>query len=342
MAFGTFMASPKSGAARKPRKTIPQAPPDPEPVPEEPAVQPQSVSASRIQVLLLGRNMALIQDYLCSMYQNMTEAMNAEGLSFYTQERETIADMVNRKKKLEQFFWEQSSADWVCRTEEPSVKSYGFAISPAGVQGQTMDIVIHCATPDQLPTAWEQMDAVWVLTDGALFDPALDDAYTQYVRSFLSYLSPQQGENYRPVCLICSQIEKFGHFRKSGFQTALPYHVLDTIRSRAVETFGSACVAPEQVQFMPVQVYGGLVFSGLLDGDWPILRIGQNGYYQSYIPELCHIPALYTIRTISKVRQDPILTDGNGRSLSGCIQHHLAVKLGAADWIPDNLGGTEG
>jgi len=82
----------------------------PEPPKEEKMVfHDLNTDSLKINILLFGRTMSVMQEFLCSMSENMSKELHQEGLTYYTTELGSISDIVDRKKKLERFFWESSS-----------------------------------------------------------------------------------------------------------------------------------------------------------------------------------------------------------------------------------------
>ena len=121
-------------------------------------------AASRLHILLLGRNLSILQEFLCSMNENTSEALSGQGLAFYTRELDSISSLIARKKRLEQFCWSFSSADW-------SYPEDGWIWSSAALRrrhlslGQTsmqygFSATVPCSTTPATPF-WKCSGARW-------------------------------------------------------------------------------------------------------------------------------------------------------------------------------------
>lgn len=332
MPFGTFSVT-EINSRPKPVKNIPAQPIAPAP---EDSLMRQSGSGARTQrmkIRLIGRNMALIRDFLCSMERNMSEALQAEGLSFYTWDHDTMMGMVHRKKQLEMFFWENQQRR-VCPAIGDREAVYHFCISYAGNQQQVLELAIHCAAGNAAAAA-DGADAVWLLADGALYqNPA--DPFTAGLAGALSR-AVQSGS--APVCLILSQIEGVGHYPASGIEKDLPSAAIKQILDAAREAMSGAVGEDSSAAMLPVQLYGGLEFDCLDEQGSIVLRRCQSGYFQSYLPQRCHTPLIHTLRAVSHNRDSVLLPSSSGMTLEKALIHHCASKLGDAAWKPDTLGG---
>jgi len=270
------------------------------------------------------------------MNQNMTQALQTEGLAYYTRELKAITDMTAKKKQLEQFFWSFSQDDWVYPEDERGEETYRFSVSPAGNQSSVLELVVHCVTPEAEDLSTDQFDAVWLLTDGLFPEHAGEDAYTGFLREVLRGLA-ESGLD-RPVCLILSQIERLGHFENIGAEARLPREAAERLTRLCREHFLASCGSGIWPVLIPVQVYGGLECVGADANGAPRMRIGQSGFYQSYLPENCQIPGLYTMQAIMTGRQQDFFPDN---SLSQSIQHHYSLRFADAGWRPQVLGREE-
>lgn len=294
------------------------------------------VNSTKLNILLVGRSMGLIQEFLCSMNQNMSQAMQQEGLSYYTRELESIADIVSVKKKLEQFFWFFSADYWTYSPDDESEKIYTFSISPSGNQKMALDLVIHCAVPMQKEhLALEQADACWVLADGPLLDGAEYDVFGQYIREFLN------GMGTKPVCLILSQIEKWGHFSNTNDIAVFPQEAYQKLIEICKKKLMTPNIENQAVAAIPVQIYGGLEYVDADSNGQPRLHISQSGFFQSYIPESCEIPGLYTILAICSRNETDFFASMPGGGLSRIIRRYFVKKFGNADWKPTFLRDKE-
>lgn len=331
MPIGSFIARHKAPVLKS----------KPEPVVHEPApinLPSMDIPATTITEIdhvdigIVARNMSVIQDFLCSMYQNTTEALHREGLAFSTQELGTITEVVGGKKRLEQYFWE-GSKQWICSGDNTSEKRYTFCVSPSGNQTSVLSITLHCAAAPSLPAGWEGMQALWLLTDGKLFaQDARQDAYYDFLRGTLSRGGCKKS-------LILTQIECLGHYSSAGGRLRIPDKERSPILQACAGVFSDACPEGDSVNVFPVQVYGGLEFSGIDQQNSILLITGQNGYYQSYIPQFCHVPLLTTLREISNRMQIPLMTIGTESVLIRSINAHFDHVFRNETWKPDTLGG---
>ena len=333
MAFGTLkvsMRDPKPVREKqKKEKPVPQE--------KEPVHVPVN-GRDRLKILVIGRNMAMIQEFLCAMNENMSEALQTQGLAFYTQELQTISDVVAKKKKLEQFLWSFSKQDWCYSEEDTHEKKYVFSISPSGDQQKAIDLELQCITPDaETNMSWAQTDALWLLSDGALVLQEYD-GFLSYLRDVLAGLPEQSADEKKPICLIQTQIESLGHFSGVAGMSRLPEKVERSITQMCRAQF--VCDAP--VAIIPVQVYGGMEFVGLDDNHMPKLHIGQSGFYQSYIPDNGHVPVLFTLQSICADKQEPVFTGINQTELLKSIRNHFGKKFGNVQWAPYMLNEEEG
>ena len=97
MAFGSFEMEERAPRPKKERvERTKKEHVRPVPPPREEPDPPPASARTRVRVLLFGRNLPLMQEFLCSMNQNMGEALSTQGLAFYTRERETLSDILGK------------------------------------------------------------------------------------------------------------------------------------------------------------------------------------------------------------------------------------------------------
>lgn len=337
MAFGSLLVEDRAPRPKKEKARRRKDPPSPS-VQETVTPEPLAVSHETLHILLVGRNLSIIQEFLCSMNQNMSEALQGQGFAFYTQELDCISDVIAQKKRMEQFCWSFTGEAWTYSACDAAARTYTFSISPSGNQDRALDLELRCITPDfDEHMKWSQTDAVWLLSDGALFF-APDDHFLGYLQDVLRSLPSQNDGGCKPVCLIQSQIEHLGHFDGPGALSVLPDKAAGRIISLCREYFS----ADTPVALIPVQVYGGMECVGMNGSQEPLLRIGQSGFYQSYIPDNCQIPALYTIQSICAKSQCDYFADASEKGLMQGIRSHFAGKFGDPQWQPDLLCREEG
>lgn len=328
MPFGSFTARERNAGKKAPVASAAHATKPVAPVTGKSA----AVITTKLNILLIGRNMEQIREYLCSANTNMTQALHGQGMTYYTRELAAITDVVSRKKKLEQFFWNTDQENWCYQTEQMEAPTYTFSISPSGVQKMVLDLVIRCSVPGQeVDTAGA--DICWILADGMVLDDTLEhDSYRAYIADKLRQFCG--GENASmPVVLLLSQIEKWGHFDSVNGATFFPSAAFAKLMSCCKDRFAACVGKGTTVPVIPVQVYGGLEYRGADANGQPVLQIGQSGYYQSYIPEGCEVPGLYTIVRLCAAGENSL-----GEDLLHAARGHFAVKYANAGWQPVYLG----
>ena len=100
--------------------------------------------------------------------------------------------------------------------------------------------------------------------------------------------------------------------------------------SKYMSSFGNSL--PDAVAVIPVQIYGGLEYKEMDEQGRQLLGRGSTGYYQSYIPENCQIPAVYTLNTIiESTGVDYFVEIGGFRN---AIRSHLTKAKGSNSWTP--------
>lgn len=344
MPFGSFFAETKEPRAvikkERPVKERKEKIPKPEPISPQPMIDEPSVDSIKLHIMLIGRNLSVLQEFLCSMNENMSATLHAEGLSYYTRELDAISDIVTKKKRLEQFFWTFSQNDWECAEDGVYEKTYTFTISPSGNQTKAIDLVMHCITPrSETRSSWDKTDAVWLVTDGLLLDEDRDcDPYLRFVQDTLEHIPQQRTKDSpKPICLILSQIERLGHYQTNGTKVQLPDSMNDQLRKLCDECFASVLRDTMNVAIFPVQTYGGMEYVTVDSKGDPVQRLSQNGFYQSYIPEGCQFPGLYTLQCIADSRGMNFFADEQDGGLVQKVRHICGIKLGDANWKPMRL-----
>lgn len=314
MPIGTFSAELKTSVPK------PQKP--------EPVVQPASTPAQKeLHICLVGRNMSIIQDYLCALYQNASAALQEEGLAFFTTELDTIRAVVSRKNALDMHFWEGNQY-WSCRSEEQGVKTYSFCITPAGHQEQVLRLIIHCSCPSGPAGSVHSCDTVWLLADGVLFDD------TVAADPYMDAIAAQIGTGQHRY-LILSQVERIAYVGgKHAGQYAPDKQQILLDRARA--RFPAANSESSCIRVLPVQVYGGLVYLNRDDTGTPVLGNGNNGYFHSYEPKRCHFPLFHTLLQCLDSNAGPGSLDN---SLTQGILAHFGKNMENPKEYPVNHGG---
>lgn len=169
---------------------------------------------------------------------------------------------------------------------------------------------------------------MWLLCDGALLHSS-SDGFLYELQAVLDEL-PEEGA---VACLIVSQCEQLGRFGGVGGRSELPAAASQELCRLCRERFSTRA----HVAILPVQVYGGLECVGMDEYGLPRLHIGQSGFYQTYIPDNCHIPALYTIQNICERGSSDYFADSEQGGLVRGIHEIYSVKFGSLGWEPEQL-----
>lgn len=332
MPFGTFMAQTRESRTKNDpaAKLVPTKGKSTE-------FHDSNSDSQKLHVLLWGRSASAMVDFLCAMSENTNQELHWDGLTCYTTELETIRCIVSRKKKLERFLAEFNTGDWCCPEEQESTAVYTFSISPSGIQNKRLDLVFHCCvygSESSLPD--EQADAVWYLADGPVLDPGIGyDSYREFLKDELSNLHPAEDGSAKPVCLLLSQIEKQGIFGGTGEQCFLKPSVYGKLINRCRELF--FCNEGVKVALLPVQIYGGLEYAATDANGDPVLRLAENSFCQSYVPEDCQIAGMYTVEQIARLRDTDFFAGSACGGMKKAIRRQFARKKGDFAWMPDML-----
>ncbi len=340
MPLGSFMAQSRDPRPKKDKPIREKKEELPVQIPHE---EPEYVARIRdkdswnIRILVLGRNASSACDFLCSVSENMTKAMHQAGLTYYTTEANTIKNITETKIRLERHFWSFNSEPWQFCTSEESGNTFTFCISPSGNQTKaiTLEFVCFSCESDGEPP-YSQADAVWFLADAPSIDSELVyDKHRAFIQQELSRCLSGSADGTKPVCLLLSQIEKYGHFKSFGEQSVLDTNVRSELLKRCREYFSFA--KGSEVAVIPLQVYGGLEYVGINGNGEPLLTLSRSGYYQSYIPENCQIPCFYTVDRITAAQNIDIFEALPCGGIKRVISRHYAEKTGKNDWHPDML-----
>ncbi len=347
MAFGSFFVTdgsfPKREKKERPAKA-PKAPKEPKPVEEKPAVPAPkwnpATGGMTVSVVLVGRTREILREYICSMKQNMDETLSGGGLSFYTKDYRTITEMVDVKKRLESFFWAAQDAKWTCAGEEDvetEAGSYSFCISPAGKQQVAITLEFTCVPQAALSAGVLQgADHVWILSDV----PGMEaqDGYMAAVKSSVSGLT--SGENGPKVAYLLSHLEHRTHYRGVGADSSMPDAARRKLYGMWKENFtGITGTTAKNTWLYLVQIYGGLQYVGCDEQGHLQLQVGQDGYYQKYLPAGCHLPIYYALESAKKA--GGFLDTADGNVMWTAIQKSFAAYLTNMHWKPASVAEVE-
>lgn len=353
MPFGTFRvyrreAKPvivKEKETKEPLKPKAPDPLRPEPEPDWPeskvVVDYPAGPYAPCRILLAGRNLMELREFLCSMERNMGDVTGEEGLSFYTRELAVMNEVLSRKKKLDMFFWNFSDGDWTFPEEEPASKTYTFTLGPSGDQARAMDLVFRCVTPEAAE-GWTGCDAVWILADAAALEKE-DDPYAKWVREALPRFTAGQEGWPKTVCFLPGQFEHMGCFEGGGKLRLLPDKLGKKLSSLCKERLigGGEPLPRLPAAVIPVQIYGGLAYKGTDERGNPVLHISDSGASQSYIPACCETPLLYTLQVVAGARQAELFADAPCGGLMKVLYRHYGNIFGNPVWKPELLKGGD-
>lgn len=318
-------------------------------------VPPSTLGASavtEIRILLVGRDRGAIGDFLCSLNENASVAFNALGMSYFTRDAASSSAVIETKKQLERFFWDfkadvrylppeqalSAPADPFAHvdpfapvTEE---QSHTFALCPSGNQKNVLSLTFNCLEYGaQLPMEQIHADALWILADGGIMiEEEATDSGVGYVAGLLSSIPPASEQSPAlPVCLLMTSLENKGHYDNGR----LSERIAKAFYKKANDLFAGRAAVP--VALFPLQVYGGLQYFGKDEKNQPILKSVPTGYYQSYIPEGCHLPLIYTLDKTVEARGTDFFTEGGLEGLKKSLRRYYASVLGSKNWTPDLL-----
>lgn len=328
MPFGVFKTTSLMQQKEKKQK--------PEKYKDSGAYTPGTVSNSQISeihIMLVGRTVGILSDFLCSFKENMTSALHDEGFTFFSMDAVLSLMDIDTKKRIENFFWTyKKDATYVSSTEELNA-TCSYSICPSGKQEKLLNLVFHCCQfQNSLSFMDDSINAVWFIADETAADSSVSyDAYRDYLKSAVNNaVQSENSKTAKPVCVLLAQIEKFAHFDKKGQRTYIPTTAEDQLFRNYMSSFGNSL--PDTVAVIPIQIYGGLEYKETDEQGRQLLGRGSTGYYQSYIPENCQIPAVYTLNTIIESTGVDYFLEIGG--LRNAICSHLAKAKGSTSWTP--------
>ncbi len=277
-----------------------------------------------LHITLVGRNMSIILDYLCGLYQNASTALQEEGLAFFTTEFETISAVVSRKNALDMHFWEGGTF-WNCQEQNVTEKDYTFCITPAGKQDQMLRLCFHCSCACAHSAPKEKSDLLWLLADGALYDERVSND------PYLDFAAAQIAAGHVD-CVILSQVEHIAHV--SGKDVG-QYSLMDQNKlfERAQAVFTEGC---SDGLLYPVQMYGGLEYQRMDDDGVPVLGVGSSNHFRSYEPRRCHFPLFHCLLRI--INQPPEQNRVEYELIQG-IQAYFGKNMEFSNDYTENCGG---
>ena len=289
----------------------------------------------RMSVLLLGRSQRAICNFLCSMNVNMNEMAGEQGLAFYTEDHQTMSRMIAAKKELDGIFYNRQGVRE--ELEERDLKGpqkYDFRISLAGRQSRCLEISFICVAEADLrehPAAGQKSDALWILEE---------EPYLEQKRGMEGLSGLLGGQE--PVLFLVSQFEHMERFRVLGQEITLSYGTKEKLTESAVDLWQySADDKTRSCMMLPVQIYGGLEFTGWDDQRRIRLEVSKSGFYQRYIPVGCQMPLIYTVQAcIGRQQAEFFHSDDGNELITRLIQiFHPYCESDALK--AEQIGGTE-
>ena len=289
-------------------------------------------AATMVRILLIGETTELMRDYLCALKQNMDELLNGSELTYYTKENETISEIVEVKKELADCFWEGKDKTWPDYQEtetDRSEKNYTFSISPAGNPQISVDLQFVCRTPAMVTEALRKdCRATWILADGS--GDASAETGRRQIRQLLSSIQAEHQAQKEPVLLLAFNLEQIGHFKGIGANAQLSDSVRSQVYSNCRTAYKEACRGCNP-RLYTIQLYGGLEQNGRDEKGRPMYKVNDSGYFNSYVPEGCHMPLLSTL-TAARENEDPFLVSAAGERMWMALQKCFNPYLGLKQW----------
>lgn len=250
---------------------------------------------SILSILMIGPSQAFQRDWICGMNQNMGEAASKCGLSFYTNDFQTITEMVSAKKRLESLLWNpkgQGLPSENIMASEELAHQYFFAISPAGDQKINLGLDLYTVSPECMESGEKQYDAVWVMAAEA----GVGAAYTAWAQERIRNVSPEI-----PLYMISCGFEKAARFSGTGDHWKLTAKEAEERYENCKADYGGWCLEHNrQGNMILSQVYGALEYSGMDKEKGMILKPVFSSVYGQYLPVNCQMPLLQTLRAAAR------------------------------------------
>ena len=257
---------------------------------------PPDKAVSEITILLTGRTTAALTDFAAGLHADMSPVTNSEGLAFYSQNNETIQEILQRQKKLSAIFLGGNKVQYRLEDSDNSGgKSYSFQLSQAGMPEHCFKIQLLCISiAELLSSGVPNCDMLWILADAPCYEEENDSCRTSFSQ-MLTYAKEQE----IPVYLLAGQFEKFGKIRDSVSGCTIER----TVYSFLTEHIHS-CFETEGIPIFPVQIYGGLSYQETDDDGTLVFEENHFNGLCIYKSAGCYIPALYALEFLYTGEQE--------------------------------------
>ena len=286
-------------SAKNKKKPAPKPGPKPGPVPQNTAPGPLNDKTINnimdIRILLTGRNLQSLTDLVAAVHLNMNPIVSDHGLAFFSEDNVTIREILQRQQQIPTVFFMDEVRYALGRPanpEEPRSRCYSLILSRAGYQSFSFRISFLCvSTQDLAAGGLPPCNCIWVLADAPLYEEDLLGGYTGEANGLIGAAA----EMGIPVFVLAGQFEKFGKIRMENGLCNIERDVYNHLKEKIVSAIPNASRCP----ILPIQIYGGLAFTGM-DPDGSLI-FGENmfGAMSTYKPEGCHIPLLYSMEKIN-------------------------------------------
>lgn len=315
MPFGMYRAV--LNEKKKPEKTKPESRPQPvrqfspapAPVPQQPVkpvketpppVLPSVPAASptEITVLIAARTRTAACDLAAALHIDMSPAASSAGLSFYSNDNETIQSVLRRQKMISSFFLGSGEVIYkLDDTKSGESGRYIFNLGIPGMQKRCYKVNIVCAAASELASgSLPYYDALWVLADAPLYsESSISDVFSSSVPGVIRSALGSD----KPVFVIAGQIENSGKIRESGSICSIERDVYDMLSKSISRAFG---LEKGSLPLLPVQIYGGLGYKETDPYGCVVLEDNRRGGMCIYKPVGCHIPLFFTIERCFSTR----------------------------------------
>lgn len=303
----------------------------PDTVAEFVALKPREVNAQEISVLLIGETISLVKDFICSLKLNADEVLVKGGLSCFSTDPFTTAEIIKTKKNVEKCFTGEANVMWPSYdTIENVSECYNLNIAVSGIQSKTLSLKIVTATPDtNLQGLANNCDAVWIL--GA--DTAEEREETSYEGKIKGFISANANIiKTKPLYMIVSQFEKSDRFHEEGAYAELKPNVKNALFEGCKKIYSDLLTSNDiTMKLCYAQIYGGLEFLKRDDMDRPVFYVNLDGSFGCYNPVGCHIPLFYTIIDMKDAGME-FFFDAEGEKFYSCVNKSFSEYAKEKRW----------
>lgn len=255
-----------------------------------------------LSILLTGRTVASLTDFVAGLHDNLTQIANTVGLALFSNDPVTTRVLLQQQKQIPALLTEGDNVSYkLCDgvSETAIRKTFYLMLSKAGIQSFSFKINFKCATTeDILSNGIPACDMLWSLADAPFFEEN-QTAYDRYIPNAAALITGAK-ENNLPVFLLAGQFEKLGKIRNSDDVCFITNDLFSSLTKCISNKLGEIA---DYCTILPVQIYGGLIFKEI-DADGSLVFGGNRyGGLRSYNPLACHIPLLYALEQINTGEQ---------------------------------------